>query len=150
DVELIHSQHPLVKAIVKFYDQQADRVNPVSKLQVKCGAVQSADYLYLLHLVEVHGMRGGNYLEGIFVPVDNQPPLSPDLSEVLLTEMLVNGETLAVELQLPGGVLATCRRAADDALGRRVEERRVNLTRMNQAQVTNRLASLSGTYEARR
>jgi hypothetical protein len=150
DADLCHSQHPLVKAIRAFYDEHADRVHPVARVKVASSSAEKADYLYFVNLLEVSGARPGKYQEAIFVPVDGTEPLSRDQSEQLLAEMIVTGEDLDVELELPSEILADLRNAADDELGRRLTERRTELVRANDALVESRLASLSASYEAKR
>lgn len=150
DADLCHSQHPLVKAIRGFYEENPDRVHPVARVKVASSSAAKADYLYFVNLLEVSGAKPGRYQEPIFVPVDGTAPLSRDQSEQLVADMIVSGENLDVDLELPSDVLDELRNAADAELGRRLAERRTDLTRANEALVESRLASLTASYDAKR
>jgi hypothetical protein len=149
DADLFHSQHPIARAVKGFYEEHVDRVHPAAKICVSCNNVPKADYFYVLSLLEVSGARPGRYLEAVFVPVDLESTLSPDISEELLSEMIVNGETLEEEFELPPDMLDALRAAADEELGRRLVERRTELERVNEALVETRLASLTASFEVK-
>jgi superfamily II DNA or RNA helicase len=148
--DLINSQHPLTRTVVRFYEDNPDRTHPVAKLKVRSAHAAPADYLYYLNQIEVHGIKPGRFLEAVFVPVDTAVPLSPNASEQLLVDMLTRGETLPEHLHMPGDLLRELKEAADAELARRLAERKDELLRVNGALVRNRFASLTASYEAKR
>jgi superfamily II DNA or RNA helicase len=147
--ELINSQHPLTRAIVRFYEDHPDRTHPVAKLQVGSAEAPPADYVYYLHRIKVCGIREGLFLESVFVSV-GAVLLPPDVSERLLADMLARGETLAEEVLVPRDLVTELKRIADDDLGRRLAERKSDLLRINGALIQNRRASLTASHEAKR
>jgi superfamily II DNA or RNA helicase len=148
--DLINSQHPLTRTLVRFYKDHPDLIRPVAKLRVRSAEAAPADYVYYLHQVEAKGIRPGRFLEPIFVPVDVAAPLPPDASERLLADMLARGETLPDDIHIPGDILAGVKFAADAELGRRLDDRKAELLRVNGALIRSRLSSLTASYEAKR
>lgn len=145
NVEQISHRHPLVQAIVLHYEEKRHELHPVAFVGVESEAAPAGDYFYELLLVQTHGVRASRVLEPIFIGLEEGDVLPPDASQVLLGDLLTRGVTVDEDPTYPPEIVEALLQACDDEFGRRAQERRADLERVNAAIIANRLASLDAS-----
>ena len=103
DIDFLTVHHPLIRAIVKHYEEHPEELHPVARVFVRSAATNKADrtlpipvgdYFYFIYRLEVEGARKDRTLQTIAISTITTLPLSEDVAEDLLTAMITNGETL--------------------------------------------------------
>src|SRR5690606_16103774 len=61
-VEHLHALHPLVRAIVKIYEDHPDRIPPVACVEVATDVVPDSDYFFLWAEIDERGLQAGKSL----------------------------------------------------------------------------------------
>jgi len=150
-IELINSQHILVRTIISYYEAHKDRLHPVSCLQVKTGPeeILDGDYVYFLFLIEQQSANPGRMLEAVFLSVSSDSVLDQDKSEVLLSNLVTEAETLE-PVEISPEIVDRLYAKAEEILGQRLGERKAELERTNADIITRRLASIEATYKAKK
>lgn len=149
-LEFLHAQHPLVRAIAKFYEAHADRIHPACAVQVESDAVPEGDYFFLWTRVNETGLQAGTSLWAECVSVNGELHPEPEQTEQLLHHMIVRGEPFdPFEPPSPEEVAALYD-ACEDAIYERITARKVEAKKVNEGRVEARLASLQASYEVRR
>lgn len=93
DVEPLHSQHPLIRALVHRLDEGLTEQPQVASLVVESNAVSPGQYFYLWSLVIEDGFLVARSLlcSVIDLTGDTLSPIEPDAGEQLLADMLRSG-----------------------------------------------------------
>src|SRR5687768_10890695 len=91
-VEHLHALHPLVRAIVKIYDDHPERISPVASVQVTTSVAPEHDYFFLWAEVVEHGLQAGRSIWAECLSVDGETRLEPDQAEQLLHHVVVGGK----------------------------------------------------------
>jgi hypothetical protein len=148
--ELIHGRHPLVQAILKFYEKHQERVQPTARLTLATKAAPPGDYFYSLYRIQVRGARGGRFIIPVFVGIEDGMALDSETSEVLVGELQIRGETLPFDPPLEGLPIEALIEKGHEDFVRRKNERLEELRRSNEALVSSRIASLQASFERKR
>lgn len=148
-VDLIHSQHPLVRAITRYYDQTPDRIQSTGAAVVATDAVPPADYFYAFAELVEQGPQAGRLLIAECISIDEKIRPSQDDSELLLHHAAVRG-TPWQAFQPPSAesslrLLNLC----EEAIVARVKRRETRARQEAQTRVDSRIASLQASFMVR-
>ena len=131
--ELLHGQHPLVKAIAKFYDGAIERIPPVAAVQVETSTVPESDYFFVWASINEKGLQEGRSLWVEAVSADGSNRLDPDDAAALLHQMVLFGEPWK-DFQAPNGEYSVqlLERCLESVVAR-VLERKAEALKQNRA-----------------
>lgn len=155
-LEFLTMYHPVPQAIVRFYEDHQDQMHPISAVGVSGRDIQTSQvtevrgtFLFELALLESTGFRPGQDLDVAFVSLERGQLLTEDQSESLLSAMVASGKRLSAIPQLPNEDLDRLVHVMDEEIVRRIQRRREELRRTNEAIIKDRLDSLTRSYEAK-
>lgn len=149
ELEFININHPIIRAVGTYYENHREELHPVARITLNSENFPSGECLYVAYLLEVKAARSFRSLETIFVSYRDATSIGEELSEDLMNEMITNGETLD---PFPRPSLETNKRviqAAEDEFGKRIEKKRQEIERINEALISSRLASLEQSFRAK-
>lgn len=149
-LELLHAQHPMVRAIAEFYGSNPDRIHAASAVQVVSDAVPPGDYFFLWARVHETGLEKGASLWAESLSIDGAVHPDPEQTELLLHHMIIRGQPFDDFCAPPAEFIMALYEGCEGAIYTRVAVRRVEATNRNVARVEARLASLQASYEYRR
>jgi superfamily II DNA or RNA helicase len=158
ELDFITVHHPLVRAIVRYYEEHLGDLHPIAGLSVRGGvvlqgdqayAIAEGDYLYFVYRLEIQGARPDRTLQAVFVSEESGAALGKDAAEDLLTVMITRGETLETMPAYDADRVTWLQDQADAVFGEHLEQRKMELTKLNEGLVNSRLVSLEQSYRAR-
>jgi superfamily II DNA or RNA helicase len=146
--EFITIYHPVIRAIVRYYDQNRQQMHPVSAIRLTAtNDLPAGSYLFALFLVENTGARPGTSLEGAFWDLQKHRAVDADTAETMISQIVTDAQTLQELVVLnPDDVINGKDELLQD-LGKRMGRQQEELSRFNEAVVGNRLASLNQSFE---
>lgn len=159
EVDFINSYHPLVRAIVRYYDRCPEELHPVAKLQLERAWISNnpaglqmsvGDYFYFVYRLDAAGVRHDRSLQPFFVHAETLQVLAGETAEELLSTIAAHARTL--DSAVPAyrtGVIDAVQDRADEVFGEYLEGRRRELSKRNDAVVNARLVSLEQSAAAR-
>jgi hypothetical protein len=148
EVEFLSAHHPLLRAVRLYYKYNQDSLHPVAKVALGKASV-AGNYLYRLYLVEMTGARHVRTLESSFINLDTSEVLDSETSEVLLSRMVTEGKTCPDDPVLDEETVVEKARRADEVFVERIGEKERELRRINDALISNRIASLEASFKAK-
>jgi len=149
-VDLINANHPLVRAIAKYYDEKPTLVHPVTAVTVGSATVPTGEYLFLWASVEETGIRAGRTLWAVLVEAGGNGVPDAETSETLLHEMILRGERWDDFEAPPAEFTEQLLTKGIEAIVARHQAYRVSIRRRNNGLVEQRLASLDATYRTKK
>jgi len=148
-LDLLSFYHPLVRAVNRHYQDNADELPPVSHVRLRTDEVPHGTYIWLLYSTEISGARPICDLELIALEIEGQNALDEDTCETLLWQMVAEADSVPEASRL-SGISPDLLAAAEEELVSRLNAKFEGRRRANEALVANRLASLRETYERNR
>ena len=148
EVEFLSAHHPLLRAVRLYYKDNQDSLHPVAKVTLAVAPV-SGKFLYRLYLVEMTGARHVRTLESSFINLDTSEVLDSESSEIILSRMVTEGQTYLGDPDLEEEAIVEMARRADEVFVERIGEKERELRRINDALISNRLASLEASFKAK-
>jgi len=146
-LELLTFYHPLVRAVARYYLQNATELHPVSALRVSSSACPAGDYVWGVCLTEVTGARPVKELDFVLVECRTGQPIDVDTSDALFWLMVSKGTSVPVGQQPPVGPETASLVEKVEAIGiERLNARFSERHRLNNATVDARLASLEAAH----
>jgi hypothetical protein len=130
DVEFLSAHHPLLQAVRLYYKDNRDSLHPVAK-------------------VTLTGARHIRTMESSFINLDTGEILDSETSEIFLSKMVTEGQTYPDDPDLDEDTIVEMARRADEVFVGRVGEKERELRRINDALISNRLASLEASFKAK-
>jgi superfamily II DNA or RNA helicase len=92
DAEMIHSHHPFVKLISRFYEKESDIIHPVNLLVVPSTTLESGTYFYGWASIDERGTFNSRHLRMMLLnPLNGNEVTDGEQCEELLHEMVING-----------------------------------------------------------
>ena len=149
DVDFVNLHHPLIRAIAMHYQEHADELHPVARIQVSENGHGRGDFTYSIYRLEIKGAHHEHFLKPVFVSLDRTSALDEESAEDLLSRVVTEGMTLDLVPPHAPEELATALNRAEEVFGAYLDEQRRQAARANEARVEVRLASLKQSYEAR-
>lgn len=144
-LELLTSQHPLVRMVTRHYSEHPEELHPISYLRVGCGEVPEGRYVWFLHETKISGIRSSNELDLVALELETARVLSVDESDALLAAMSSRADAVPAgrrKAQIPAEIC----HVAGDVLVERVMRRVEEHGRVNEGLVAVRLASLRESH----
>lgn len=151
DVELITGQHFFVNTIINYYETHPDRLHPVACLEVSTNIknIIPGDYAYFLYLIEQQSARPGKTLESVIISVANFNVIEEEITETLLSQMVISSKTLD-PVELDYQLVHQLQQKSTDIIGDRIKIRKNALEITNEDIISRKLASINATYESKR
>jgi ATP-dependent helicase HepA len=155
EIDFVTIHHPLIRAIVRHYEEHQEELHPVARVTLPSELIsreeslrrlESGDYLYFIYRLEIQGTRSERTLQAVFVRADTGTPLSRDLSEDVLSEMVTKGSTPETVPDCNPNATVRAQGIADSEFGDYLEKRKSELTKLNEAMVNSKLISLEQSY----
>jgi hypothetical protein len=147
NLDLLTFYHPLVRAVAKYYEQNATELHPVSLLRISTDDTPQGLYAWAVFLTEVTGARPVKELDFVLVDCDTGRPVDADIGDKLFWEMMAGGASIPPGEQLSQAsndeLLTTAEGIGVERLNVRFAER----NRLNNATVDARLASLDAAHQ---
>jgi hypothetical protein len=149
EVEFLTFYHPLVRAVKAHYEQNTAGLHPVAFVGLKSVRVKPGRYVWFLFETTITGARPERELDLIVFPEASRDPLPVEESQDLLTELIAGAEAIPsgrrqVEIDPEVGTVA------QETAATRLEQRKIMRSRVNDALVERRLASLRESLERNR
>ncbi len=158
ELDFITSHHPLVRAIVRYYEHCPEELHPIAKIQLdgnlaRAGeiieGIPPGDYFYFIYRLEIEGVRHDRTLQSFFLDAHSGAMLDEEISESLVTAITIHGRTLEVTPSHAPGHISSLQERADAAFGEYLNARRQELVKRNDAIVNARLVSLQQSASVR-
>jgi len=149
ELEFLNIGHPIVRAIGAYYENRREELHPAARICLNYNNVAEGDYLYMVYLLEVKAARPFRSLETIFISYGEAEIIGEELIEDLLNETTTNGETLESFPRISPETNRKLIQLAEDEFGKRIEKKRKEIERINEAIISSRLASLEQSFTAK-
>ena len=92
DAEMIHSHHPFVKLISRFYEEDSDVIHPVNLLEVPSTTLEFGTYFYGWASIDERGTFNSRHLRMMLLnPLNGKEVTDGEQCEEFLHEMVING-----------------------------------------------------------
>lgn len=150
ELEFINISHPIIRTIGAYYENHREELHPVARINLNSENFSNGDYLYMVYLLEVKAARSFRSLETIFVSYRDAVSIGEELSEDLVNEMITNGETLDPFPRPSPDTNKRVTQVAEDEFGKRIEKKRLEIERINEALISSRMASLEQSFKAKK
>lgn len=146
-VDLLTFYHPLVRSVAKYYSENPAELHPVSAIRVASRAVPDGAYAWVVCLTEVTGARPVKELDFVLVDRRTGSEIDADAGDALFWAMLSQGTSVPVGEQREAGPELSALLEVAESIGiRRLNARFLERTRLNNATVDARLASLAAAH----
>lgn len=146
-MEFMTFHHPLVRAITSHYNEHLDELHPVSHVKLRWHGMKPGFYAWFMYIIDISGARPTKDLMVVTLQATPLSPLSEDDGNALFNELVLRSETIPPSER---GRLSldtvTLIEQADETLATRLNARFEQMTKYNEALVSNRLASLVESY----
>jgi superfamily II DNA or RNA helicase len=158
DIVFITSHHPLIRAIVRYYENCPEELHPVAKVELDgslvrgnetISAIPPGDYFYFVYRLDAQGVRHDRTVQSFFIASQGETSLGEETSEALLTAMAVDGRTIESAPSYTSECVTAVQERADAVFGEYLEARRRELAKRNNAVVNARLVSLEQSAATR-
>lgn len=150
ELEFISNYHPIVRMIVRHYDEHSDELHPVSKIRLQTELVPPGPYLYFIYCIMTKAARSENVIEMVLVSHDRREVLGATVSDKLIDAIITQGETLEDEPTIDPSNVDAITRIANEQLGKEIQRIEENLRRVNTALIESQLESLKQSYAAKK
>jgi ERCC4-related helicase len=146
-LDLLTFYHPLVRAVAKYYSQNATELHPVSALRVVSRMLPAGHYVWGVCLTEVTGARPVKELDFVLVDGRAGTVIDIDTSDAVFWLMLSQGSSVPVgEEPTVAHEIARLVEVIEGTGIERLNERFLERNRLNNATVDARLASLEAAH----
>ena len=146
-MEFMTFHHPLIRAITYHYNEHLDELHPASHIKLRWNGIMPGFYAWFIFVIEISGARPMKDLSLVVLRATPVTPLVEDEGNALFNEMVLKGETISPpergRLSFDTAALVV---QADETLATRLNARFEQMTKYNEALVSNRLASLEESY----
>jgi hypothetical protein len=147
DLDQLTFYHPLVRAVVRHYQENPTELHPVSALRLRSGLVAPGTYGWTLFLTQITGARPVKELDFVLVTGSGGDVIDADTGDRLFWELLDRATSQPVAETISGDDTAGLLSAAEAVGVARLNARFADRSRLNEATVEARLASLRTAHE---
>jgi len=146
-IEFLNNSHPLVHVILEYYQKAKLKFNNAYHIVLKTNKLKPGYYFYFVFRLRIRAARPSNTLEAIFVDSTLKEVYSGEDAEILLGEMIENGENAeSSNFEINKSFLNIIYQKAKTVFLERLNKLREEVTRNNNLLVEGRIESLRMTY----
>ncbi|MCG3120495.1 MAG: RNA polymerase-associated protein RapA [bacterium] len=145
-LEFVNWHHPLIRAIVRYYDNRKDELAPVSRLAIQSDLAPVGDYLFVIYSWSIIGANHMQRTDAVFMPLQGHNPLDETISEKLLALLISEGKTLEGIPKLDPKFLVTRTNAIREQFLGILARHKTDFVERNDAVLDKRLNSLRDTW----
>lgn len=146
-MEFMTFHHPLIRAITTHYNEHLDELHPVSHIRLRWNGINPGFYAWFMYVIEISGARPTKDLTIVILQTTPVMPLIEDNGNAFFNEMVLRSEIIppSERGRLPLDT-ADLIAQADETLAVRLKARFEQMSKYNEALVSNRLASLEESH----
>jgi superfamily II DNA/RNA helicase len=149
EIEFLNVFHPVVKAIVKHYEENREKLHPVARMRLTYEKLNKGYYAYFIYLVEMNSMKSSRDFEPVFVCVETKETLAQNQSWEFFVKLITDASTLDSFPDFDKATLEELSSVAEEEFGKRVEYKKEKLTKINEDIAESKLESMKRLYEAK-
>lgn len=149
EIEFFNVFHPVVKAIVKHYEENREKLHPVARMCLSYDKLNKGHYVYFIYLVEMNSMKSSRDFEPVFVSFETKEIIAQNQSWEFFVKLITDATTLDYSPNLDTATLEGLSNIAEEEFGRRIEYKKDKLTKINEDIANSRLESIKRSYEVK-
>ncbi|NQT45883.1 MAG: DEAD/DEAH box helicase [Candidatus Omnitrophica bacterium] len=149
DVEFLNFYHPIVKAIVKHYEEHQEKLHPVARMCLKSNKYEKGQYFYFIFLVEMTSMKSSRDFEPVFVSKNLGKVLPREISWEMFVKLITEASTMESEPIFERGYLERVYKTAEHEFSERIKSKREKMKKINEDIANNRLESIKRSYDVK-
>ena len=146
ELEFVNWSHPLIRTILRYYEEHEQEMVPVSKLAIRSDLAPADDYLYVVYSWGIKGANITRRTEAVFMPLQGREPIDEATSEKLLATLISDSETLEGQLELEKEIIDRCLIEIKEHFLRRLAVYKAELQETNNAVLDIRSKSLEDNW----
>jgi len=150
DLEFINWSHPLIRAIIRYYELNEDKLSPVARLEIVSESVPKGDYLFIIYLFKLEGANLIQRTTAVFVPIEINIPLDETTSEKLLAELISHSQTFQSIPEIDKEFVGNKINVIENHFHNILAKHKSDQMELNDAVLDVRLRSLKDTWNIQR